>query len=55
MVKAKLQTTGHQLSEDDASIYFIPKLGDVIVFAGVNIMPKSLTASRAMVKGETGA
>lgn len=52
-VKAKLQTTGYQLGEDDASIYFIPKLGDVIVFAGVNIMPKSLTASRAMVKGDS--
>ncbi len=52
-VKQKLQTTGYTLGEDDSSIYFVPKLGDVIVFAGVNIMPKQLTRHRAFEKGDS--
>ncbi len=42
-VKQRLQTVGYQLAEDDASIVFIPKLGDVLVFAGVNVMDKTVT------------
>jgi hypothetical protein len=51
-VKPRLQTVGYLLGEDADSIYFIPKLGDVIVFAGVNIMQNSVTTHREFMKGD---
>jgi hypothetical protein len=52
-VKPRLQTIGYLLGEDADSIYFIPKLGDVIVFSGVNIMSSSVTSHREAVKGDS--
>ena len=37
---------GYQVAEDERSIVFVPKLGDVLVFAGVNVMDKSVTTVR---------
>jgi hypothetical protein len=52
-VKPRLKTVGYLLGEDAESIYFIPKLGDVIVFSGVNVMANSITTHREAVKGDT--
>jgi hypothetical protein len=51
-VKPRLQTTGYLLGEDADSIFFIPKLGDVIVFSGVNIMSNSVTSHHEAGKGD---
>ncbi|TDF35610.1 hypothetical protein EYS14_19565 [Alteromonadaceae bacterium M269] len=40
-VKKKLQVGGYKLVEDEGSITFVPKLGDVIVFTGTNVLEKS--------------
>jgi hypothetical protein len=45
-VKQQLQVVGYTLGEDEDSIYFVPKLGDVVVFSGVNIMDKAVTSHR---------
>ena len=39
-VKQKLQVVGYKLAEQDDHIVFTPKLGDVIVFTGVNLINK---------------
>jgi hypothetical protein len=52
-VKQRLQTVGYQLAEDDASIVFIPKLGDVLVFAGVNVMDKAVTTYHPAAKDDS--
>jgi hypothetical protein len=52
-VKPRLQTIGYLLGEDAETIYFVPKLGDVIVFSGVNIMANSVTTHREAVKGDS--
>ena len=49
---ARLQTTGHLLKEDDVSIVYMPKLGDVIVFTGVNILDKANIVYRAAAKDD---
>ena len=52
-VKPRLQTIGYLLGEDAESIYFVPKLGDVVVFSGVNIMANTATTHREAVKGDS--
>lgn len=49
-VKQRLQAVGFQLTEDDRYLTFIPKLGDVLVFAGVNIFDKDVIKYRAASK-----
>lgn len=49
-VKQRLQTVGFQLTEDDRYLAYIPKIGDVLVFAGVNIVDKSAVTVRAATK-----
>jgi hypothetical protein len=49
-IKQKVQAVGYRIFEDDDSIAFIPKVGDVIVFAGVNVMDKTVTMHRPATK-----
>jgi hypothetical protein len=51
-IKQRLETVGYELAEDQQSISFVPKLGDVMVFSGVNIMEKSATLYRAAEKSD---
>lgn len=51
-LKERAQAVGYELGEDDRSVYFIPKLGDLIVFSGVNIMDKALTSHRSAAKDD---
>ena len=41
-----LQTVGYELFEDNTDIAYLPKLGDAIVFSGVNIMDKTAIKKR---------
>jgi hypothetical protein len=52
-MKQRLETVGYELAEDQQSISFVPKLGDVIVFSGVNIMEKSTTQYRPAEKSDS--
>lgn len=45
-MRQRIQLVGYKLDEDDTSLVFVPKLGDVLVFAGVNIMDKASTTQR---------
>ena len=49
-VKPRLQAVGYQLAEDDRYFTFVPKLGDVLVFAGVNVFDKSVIKFRPATK-----
>ena len=51
-VRKRLQLVGYQLAEDERSLVFVPRLGDVLVFAGVNIMDKSVTIHRPAKEGD---
>ena len=51
-VKPRLQMTGMQLSEDEHYVVFAPRLGDVLVFAGVNILDKSVITYRPASKDD---
>lgn len=51
-MKQRLQTVGFQLSEDDQYLTFIPRLGDVLVFAGVNIFDKKFVTYRTATKDD---
>jgi hypothetical protein len=51
-VKPRLQMTGMQLSEDEHYVVFAPRLGDVLVFAGVNILDKSVITYRPATKDD---
>lgn len=51
-VKQRFQTVGYKIAEDDQSITFIPKLGDVLVFTGVNVMDKAATTYRPATKDD---
>jgi len=53
-VKSKLQTVGFKLTEDENKIVYLPKLGDLVVFSGVNIMDKNFTSSKPMKEGDIG-
>lgn len=46
-VKQRLQAVGYPLTEDGQYLMFIPKLGDMLVFAGVNVLDKSAITFRA--------
>jgi hypothetical protein len=45
-VKQKVGMTGSELTEDDKWIVVAPRVGDLLVFAGVNVMDKSVTLYR---------
>jgi hypothetical protein len=49
-IKQRLQTVGYPLDEDDRYLTFIPKLGDLLVFAGVNVFDKSVIKFRPATK-----
>ncbi|MFC5497653.1 hypothetical protein ACFPOE_08920 [Caenimonas terrae] len=51
-VKPRFQTLGYRLSEDDNYLTFVPKLGDVMVFAGVNVFEKSAITFRPAQKDD---
>jgi hypothetical protein len=51
-VRQRFQTVGYRLSEDDNQLTFVPKLGDVLVFAGVNIFDKAAIHYRAATKDD---
>lgn len=53
-VKARMQTVGYKLDEDDQSIYFAPKIDDSMVFSGIHILDKSVTSYREAAKGDVG-
>lgn len=46
-VKQPIQIMGYKVAEDEQSIAFIPKLGDMVTFQGVNILDKQVTVYRA--------
>lgn len=49
-MKQRLQLMGYKLTEDDRYLAFIPKLGDVLVFAGVNVLDKQDALARDATK-----
>jgi hypothetical protein len=51
-VKPKLQVVGMQLSEDEHYVVFTPRLGDVLVFAGVNVFDKTAITYRPATKDD---
>lgn len=51
-VRPRLQINAYLLAEDQEAIVFVPKIGDVIVFAGVNIMDKSQSTYRLANKDD---
>lgn len=51
-MKQRLQMKGYKLTEDDRYLAFIPKLGDVLVFAGVNVLDKQDALSREAAKDD---
>lgn len=51
-MKQRLQLVGYKITEDDRYLAFIPKLGDVVVFAGVNVMDKHDAKARDAGKDE---
>jgi hypothetical protein len=51
-VKRRFQAVGYVLKEDDAYYTFVPKIGDVIVFSGVNIVDKKFVKMRPAIKDE---
>lgn len=46
-MKQRLGMVGYEIGEDDGSVVFAPKIGDGMVFAGVQILDKSVTTFRA--------
>lgn len=51
-VRERLQTNGFLLFEDDAHLALVPKVGDVMTFAGVNIFDKSVVVYRPATKDD---
>jgi hypothetical protein len=51
-VKPRFQTVGYRLTEDDNYLTFVPKLGDVLVFAGVNVFDKATIKFRPAQKDD---
>ncbi|NPC56049.1 hypothetical protein [Caenimonas soli] len=51
-VKQRLQAVGFRLNEDDRYLTFVPKLGDVLVFSGVNIFDKNFITHRPATKDD---
>ncbi|WP_374676524.1 hypothetical protein [Ideonella sp.] len=51
-MKDRFQLTGYKLTEDDRYFAFVPKIGDVVVFAGVNILDKQDSQVRAATKDD---
>lgn len=45
-LRQRLQIKGYRLTEEDNYIAFVPKIGDVMVLAGVNVLDKSATVYR---------
>lgn len=52
-VKQQIETVGYVVGEDEESIVFIPKLGDVMTFSGVNIIDKSMAIYREANKNDS--
>lgn len=51
-MKQRVQTVGYQLAENERYITFVPKLGDVLVFAGVNVVDKTTVTFRSAEKDD---
>ena len=51
-MKQRLQAVGYPLAEDDQYLTFVPKLGDVLVFAGVNVFDKTVVKFRPATKDD---
>lgn len=51
-MKQRLQIKGYKLTEDERYMAFIPKLGDVMVFAGVNVLDKEHAHGREATKDD---
>jgi hypothetical protein len=49
-VRPKLQTVGFTLNEDERYLTYVPKLGDALVFTGVNVLDKQFIKSRPAAK-----
>ena len=54
-VRQRLQSVGFKLAEDEKIVTFIPRVGDIIVFAGVNILDKSSAVVRGATKDDINA
>src|SRR5207302_672123 len=46
-IKGRFEFVGYALAEDEHSIVFAPRIGDVNVIAGVSIMDKAVVTTRA--------
>jgi hypothetical protein len=51
-VKPRLEVLGYKLAEDDSSIAFLTKVGDVVVFSGVNLLDKRTVKIRTAKKDD---
>lgn len=51
-MKPRFQTVGYRLTEDDKYLTFVPKLGDVMVFAGVSVFEKGTITFRPAQKDD---
>ena len=49
-INGRFQVVGYTLTDDAQFLAFSPKIGDVNVFAGVNIVDKSVVTYREAVK-----
>ena len=45
-VKQKVEVMGYKLAEEEDYIVFAPKLGDVMVFSGINLIKKDIASPR---------
>ncbi|TLZ36381.1 MAG: hypothetical protein E6K24_06400 [Gammaproteobacteria bacterium] len=51
-IKGRFELVGYALAEDEHSIVFAPRIGDVNVIAGVSIMDKAVVTTRAATKND---
>jgi uncharacterized protein YceK len=51
-MKPKLEVVGYTVAEDEKFIAFAPKIGDAVVFTGVNIIDKSAAVYRVATKDD---
>jgi hypothetical protein len=52
-LKKRLQTVGFLLNEDDKHVAYVPRIGDLMTFAGVNIFEKKSVTFRPAAKEDS--
>jgi len=51
-MRQRLGMLGYEISQDDGSVVFAPKIGDALVMAGVHVLDKSVTTYRPATKDD---